>query len=482
MKSARNKLDILSAYRELGSYRAAAALCGTTHRTVRRVVERRGRPAADRPPRPKTTDQLGELIAERVRATDGRISAKRLLPACRAAGYGGSARHLRRAVAITKAEWRKERRVYRPWQPIPGEHLAIDWGAEGGLHVFCAVLPWSRVRFVRFAADETSATTLALLAECFETLGGVPAVVLADRMGCLKGGVVANVVVPAPGYLAFATHYGFRPDFCEAADPESKGVVENLVGYAKADLMIPGAPFADLGSANAAALAWCAETNGRVHSETSAIPDVRLLTERGVLRGLPSLRPAPAPTAVRTVDRMRTVRYGSARYSVPGAFIGTRVEMVVTGGELLVRAGRSEIARHRLVGPGEMSLIDAHYGRAAAAPVRAVRPRTPAEIAFIGLGPVACAFLRAAAAGGTSRLAGEIAGIADLERAHGRDALLAALERALAYRRFRAVDVRSILAAGPGVPRHQEPGEPLVVPLPAVPVRPLAAYALEPAS
>ena len=56
---------------------------------------------------------------------------------------------------------------------------------------------------------------------------------LADRMGCLKGGVVANVVCPTPDYVRFATHYGFRPDFCEAADPESKGIVENLVGYAK---------------------------------------------------------------------------------------------------------------------------------------------------------------------------------------------------------------------------------------------------------
>jgi hypothetical protein len=35
---------------------------------------------------------------------------------------------------------------------------------------------------------------------------------------------------PPPGYVAFATHYGFQPDFCEAADPESKGVVEALVG------------------------------------------------------------------------------------------------------------------------------------------------------------------------------------------------------------------------------------------------------------
>jgi transposase len=482
VKSARNQLDILSAYRELGSYRAAAGLCGTTPKTVRRIVERRGRPPVERPPRPKATDQLGALLAERVRATDGRISAKRLLPACRAAGYEGSARNLRRAVAIAKADWRTERRVYRPWQPVPGEHLAIDWGSEGDLHVFCAVLVWSRVRFVRFAADESQATTLALLAECFETLGGVPAVVLADRMGCLKGGVVANVVVPAPGYLAFALHYGFRPDFCEAADPESKGVVENLVGYAKADLLIPGAPFTDLALANIAAVAWCAETNGRVHSETSAVPAERLLAERALLRPLPSLRPAPAPTAVRTVDRLRTVRFGSARYSVPGAFIGRRVDLLVAGVELMVSAAGSEIARHRLVGPGEMSLVDAHYGRAAAAPVRAIRPRTPAEIAFLSLGPVAAAFLRAAAASGTARLGAELAGIADLERAHGREPLLAALERALAYRRFRAADIRSILAAGSGVPRHREPGEHLVIGLPAVPVRSLAAYALEPAS
>jgi transposase len=64
------------------------------------------------------------------------------------------------------------------------------------------VLAWSRVRFVRFAADEKAATTMALIAECFEVLGGVPKTVLADRMGCLKAGVVANVVVPTADYVA----------------------------------------------------------------------------------------------------------------------------------------------------------------------------------------------------------------------------------------------------------------------------------------
>jgi hypothetical protein len=120
-------LDILTTYAELGSHRATATLCDTTHKTVRRIVERGTDPPIERPPRPRNTDQVVELIEQRVVATDGRISAKRLLPLCRPAGYTGSARSLRRAVALAKAEHRRTRRVYRPWQPVPGEHLVFDW-------------------------------------------------------------------------------------------------------------------------------------------------------------------------------------------------------------------------------------------------------------------------------------------------------------------------------------------------------------------
>jgi transposase len=192
-------MDIISAYREVGTYRGAAQVTGTTHKTVKRVIARReaggGVPA--RLPRGHNYDAVAGLVAERVKTSGGRISAKRLLPAARAAGYGGSARNFRRLVAAQKQAWRADHhRGRRPAVWSLGEHLVIDWGSEGGLHVFCAVLAWSRFRFVRFAADERAETTLAMLAECFEVLGGVPGKVLADRMGCLKGGVVANVVVP----------------------------------------------------------------------------------------------------------------------------------------------------------------------------------------------------------------------------------------------------------------------------------------------
>jgi transposase len=477
-------MDIISAYREAGTYRGAAAISGTTHKTVKRVIAQHeaGGAAPARLPRGRNYDGVAALVAERVKKTQGRISAKRLLPAARAAGYAGSPRNFRRLVAAQKQLWRRDHhRGRRPAVWSPGEHLVIDWGAEGGLHVFCAVLAWSRVRFVRFAADERAETTLAMLAECFEALGGVPGKVLADRMGCLKGGVVANVVVPTPEYVRFASHYGFRPDFCEAADPESKGIVENLVGYAKADLMVPQAPFGDLTAANAAARAWCAEVNGAVHSEICAVPAERMLTERELLGPLPSLRASIGKMTTRKVDRLSCVRFGSARYSVPVRLIGTEVRLRTDDGRLLaiVDSAGEVVAEHTLVAPGEASVRDEHYGGPRAAARRAARPKTAAEKEFCSLGPVAEAFITGAAAAGSTRLGTDLAELNTLRAAHGDQEFLAALDRAVAFCRWRPADIRSILAAGAGVPGPRVPaGDALALDLPIVPVRPLADYAI----
>jgi len=478
-------MDIIAAYQQVGTYRGAAVMCGTTHKTVKRIIERAeaGGKSPGRAPRSRNYDVVAELVADRVAATQGRISAKRLLPAAKAAGYAGSARNFRRLVAEAKRTWRRDNhRGRRPAVWTPGEVLAIDWGSTGSLHVFCAVLAWSRFRFVRFAGDERSETTLAMLAECFEEFGGVPKTVLADRMGCLKGGVVANKVVPTAEYVRFASHYSFRPDWCEAADPESKGIVENLVGYAKRDLIVPQAPFTDLGAANAAAREWCMEVNGVPHSEISAVPAVRLDAERDLLTALPSLRPAIGRVAaIRKVDRLSCVRFGSARYSVPTRLIGQRVAVTESGGRLLVAdtATGELVASHAPAAPGEASVLDEHYGGPRPAPRRAVRPKTAAEKSFIAIGPAAEAFLTGSAASGNTKLAADLNELAALRAAHGDPALTGALERAVAFRRWRAADVRSILAAGAGAPQPRAAGDALVIELPTVPVRPLSAYKIE---
>jgi hypothetical protein len=486
LKNARERMDVLAAYREVGSYRGAAELCGTTHKTVKRIVERHnsGGAATERKDRGHNYDEVRALVTDRVGKTNGKISAKRLLPAARAAGYGGSARNFRRLVASVKAQWRRgQHRGRRPAVWTPGDMLVIDWGVDGGLHVFCAVLAWSRFRFVRFAGDEKASTTMRLLGECFEALGGVPKTVLADRMGCLKAGVVANVVVPTADYVRFATHYGFRPDFCEGGDPESKGIVEALVGYAKRDLVVPVGPsVADLPAANAAAAEWCVEVNAAVHSEICAVPADHLDAERELLGTLPSLRlEIGAKPISRKVDKLSCVRFGSARYSVPNRLIGNTVLISVLQNRVQVLEPFTGeiVADHALVAPGETSIVDGHYGSSRPdKPRRAPRAKTAEEKRFLALGEVAVAFLTGAAAAGVAHLRREIGEILILHAAHGETALLAALQRAVEFKRWRADDVRSILAAAGAVPVPRPAGQTLVLTLPSVPTRPLSDYAI----
>jgi transposase len=474
-------MDMNAVYREVGSYRATAEICGTTHKTVKRsVLAARAAENGEVPKTPHNYDVVRDVVAKRVERTNAKISSKRLYPVAQAAGYAGSARNLRRLVALAKADWKQQhRRSRRPGVWTPGDMVVFDWGEIGPLFVFCAVVAWSRVRFVSFADNLGAESTMTALARCFEYLGAVPKTALTDRMGCLKGSTVAGLVVPTPAYVRFATHYGFRPDFCEGADPESKGLVENLVGYVKSDLMIPDELSAtDLATANAKGLAWCNEVNAAVHSEIAAVPFERLAKERELMGALPSLRAQIGKVVTRKVDRLSCVRFGSARYSVPNSCIAKHVELVVRDGVLTASMGGEVVATHAIVAPGETSIVDEHYGGPRPMPTRAVRPKTATEKAFCALGPVAEAFIKGAAARGMTSLKGDLDELAQMQAAHGEEVLVAALDRAVAFGRFRAHDVRSIIAAGLGVPRPSAPGDALIVNLPLVPVRSLADYAI----
>jgi hypothetical protein len=199
---------------------------------------------------------------------------------------------------------------------------------------------------------------------------------------------------------------------------------------------------------------------------------------------LPSLRlEVGAKPTTRKVDKLSCIRFGSARYSVPNPLIGATVTVLVDEPDRLLRVVEpltGEVhAEHRLVAPGETSILDEHYHRPRPdTPRRAARPRPPAEREFLALGPVAEAFLTGAAAAGVTKLPGEIAEILTLHAAHGTQPLLVALERAVSFGRWRAADVRSILATGGHAPHPTPAGQALVLTLPTVPTRSLNAYAI----
>ena len=303
---------------------------------------------------------------------------------------------------------------------------------------------------------------------------------------CCPTGWAASRAARSPGWwcpprtmCVFATHYGFRPDFCEGHDPESKGLVENLVGYVKSDLMIPDElTVADLAAANAAGACGAPRSTPRSTRRSARSPPSGSRSSGSSCGRCRRCGRRSASSCIRKVDRLSCVRFGSARYSVPTRHIGRQVEVRVVDGQLQVILLGAIIATHALVPPGETSIDDDHYGGPRPATPAGGPPKTPAEIAFCALGPAAVAFIKAAAAAGErqtgsrSRRTRRPGGGARPRRPDRR------ARTGCHLRPVPGRDVRSILAAGTGVARPTRPGEALIVELPSVATRPLSDYAI----
>jgi hypothetical protein len=158
----------------------------------------------------------------------------------------------------------------------------------------------------------------------------------------------------------------------------------------------------------------------KLHSTIPAIPQARLGEERQLLRPFPSLRPPLRRGERRPVDELATAPIRSALYSVTRELIGRDFDVVFTDGEVLPVEHRGElVAQHRLIAPGEVSIIAKHYGGPHRGPSRAVGGSVPAR----------------SGRRGNHRLGNELASSVSLKAARGRDALIAALERAVLFRR-----------------------------------------------
>lgn len=127
------------------------------------------------------------------------------------------------------------------------------------------------------------------------------------------------------------------------------------------------------------------------------------------------------------------------------------------------------IAEHELGAPGAVVLDDTHYGGARKPVIRAPLPKTAAEKQFCPIGEIAEQFLRGAAAIGNTSLASELDELIALHTAQGHDQFTAALTRAVAFRRFKAAGVRSILATGACALNPRTAVYALVTPLPTTP-------------
>ena len=220
----------------------------------------------------------------------------------------------------------------------------------GGYICFSYVLGYSRRQYLWFSERQDFEATIRGHVAAFEHLQGVAATCLYDNMKVVVDRWEDERPVYNVRFLAFATHYGYRPWACRPRRPETKGKVERPFYYVQTNLL-NGRTFRCLEHLNEVTRWWLANVaDVREHRTTKKRP-IDAHTEE-----LPHLLPLPAQhfDTARVVYRVAgddgTVAYANNSYSVPWRLVGELLPVRVTETELIVYNRHiQQVARHLLL-------------------------------------------------------------------------------------------------------------------------------------
>jgi len=207
-------------------------------------------------------------------------------------------------------------------------------------------------QYLRFVESQDFATTLREHVNAFAHLGGVAATCLYDILKVVVTGYEDDVPIYNPRFLAFATHYGFRPVACRPRRPQTKGKVERRFAYVESSLL-NGRSFETLDHLNETTAWWLAHV-ADVHQRREAKQTPLQLHQEELAHLIPLPTQAYDVSSVidRTVDVEGLITYRQNRYSVPWRYIGCLLPVRVTATELIVYGPQvEEIARHALWSP-----------------------------------------------------------------------------------------------------------------------------------
>jgi transposase len=323
----------------------------------------------------------------------------------------------------------------------------LDFTSEGRrrVYLFSYLLGYSRRQYLRFVVAQDFATTIREHVRAFTHLGGVAATCLYDNQKVVVTGYEDDVPIYNARFLAFATHYGYRPVACRPHRPQTKGKVERPFAYVESSLL-NGRSFETLEDLNATTAWWLAHVaDVRVLRELQKTPFQLHEEERPFLIPLPAQSYEIDPVFYRTVNVEGVITYRQNSYSVPWRHIGKVLPVRVTETEVIIYNPEvEEIARHALL---PRTVIGQRSEQKEHRPTEDARQRqVQLEERFADLGATAVRFLEGllkAQRYGKDQARRVLA----LLGSYTRQDLIAALERAVRYSAFSHAAVERILSA-----------------------------------
>lgn len=237
----------------------------------------------------------------------------------------------------------QHRRIYdHVFDTPPGEQMLIDFGEvtlsrRGSIHFICLLLRYSRILCV-YAQDHKYNATKACQAiyRSFCKLGGRPAVLVIDQDAVFVASETYGEVIKTRIFGDFCTEQDLKLWVCNKADPESKGPIENSVGFVKKNFF-SARTITCIDDVWRSLPGWLERKNKRIHRATLRIPmAVFRDIEKDSLRSvLPSVYET-SPNSFIAYECKGTpyVLFRSCRYSVPRSYAYSVVKYKITAGKI----------------------------------------------------------------------------------------------------------------------------------------------------
>ncbi len=313
------------------SIKELARATGLSRNTVRRALRSESPPGYQRQPQAGVLDPFKDEI-HRLLRQDPKLPGVRvrelLEPLGCTAGKTVVDDYLREVRPLFAPAPRTfQRTAYRPgeicqfdvWQPR--DEVPVGHGQTRRAWVVVACLGYSRAGAGTLIFSKETEDLLAGIAGCLERLGGLPKELVWDR----QAGIHGHAGRPTDAFASFCGQLKTGWRFCEPADPQAKGAVERLQGYAETNFE-PGRVFANEVDFQDQLDAWFTKANARTHKTLRARPIDRLREELEVMPGLPQMPDTSRRWTMR-VPPDPHLRFDTNDYSLDPQLVGRRVEV-----------------------------------------------------------------------------------------------------------------------------------------------------------
>jgi transposase len=414
--------------------------------------------AKPRAPQATKLDKYREKIAELLeRYAD--ITAQRIFEDLKAAGYEGGYTAVKEHVRKVRPKAKPQPSLPTPTY-APGEMAESDWSPYGiefthapsaTVQAFGYTLPYStRKHFVLYERSDMHALMDGHIAT-FKRFGGAAHKCKYDGQKAVVLGWEGSQPIYNPRFLAFSTHYEFRPVACRPRRPNEKPRVERSFWEFDRSFL-NGRSFRDLADMRAQLQEWeDTIADPRPRSRPSERSRMELFAEEQ-----PLLRPLPRHgyDTARVVYRLCGIdgflSWDGNRYAVPYDHITDILVVRITQHELFVYAADLAcVAQHELAPKSAGADVGAadHHPQPRYPGQRGVADLEQLRQTYSTMGHAASAFLDALCAANPKLAAFHARRILLLRQRYATKDLCAALHHAQEYGALEHKSVERILAA-----------------------------------